>query len=103
MGLGAFWAAIAVLARASFSAIDLRASWRRTATLGLFFLPAVVTVTGLATGTAETTVVGIFLLAAVACAAVLPPVSQLTERQLVELPLAVAVGITGIYPVAIAL
>jgi hypothetical protein len=103
IGLGAFWAAIAVLARASFSAIDLRASWRRTATLGLFFLPAVVTLTGLATGTAETTVVGIFLLAAVACAAVLPPVSQLTQRQLVVLPLAVGVGIIGIYPVAIAL
>ena len=101
--LGAFWAALALLARAAFSAIDLRASWRRPACLGLFLLPAIVTVIGLATGWAETAVVGIFLLAAVACAAFLPPVSQLTQRQLVVLPLAVSVGVIGIYPVAIAL
>jgi MFS family permease len=69
----------------------------------LFFLPAVVTVIGLAIGRAETTVVGIFLLATVACAALLPPVSQLTQQQLVVLQVAVGVGIIGIYPVAIAL
>jgi hypothetical protein len=103
LGLGAFWAALAVLAHASFSAIDLRASRRRTATLVLFFLPTVVTVIGLATGRAETTVVGIFLLATVACAALLPPVSQLTQQQLVVLQLAVGGGIIGIYPVAVAL
>jgi hypothetical protein len=60
-------------------------------------------VTGLAIGQAETTVIGIFLLAAVACAALLPPTSQLTERQLVVLPLLVGAGVVGIYPVAIAL
>ncbi len=103
LGLGAFWAALAVLARAAFSAIDMRASCRRQASLGLFLLPALVTVIGLAIGQAETAVVGIFLLAAVACAAFLPPESQLTERQLVMLPLVVGAGIIGIYPVAIAL
>jgi MFS family permease len=102
-GLGAFWAALAVLAAAAFSTIDLRTSWRRTATLGLFLLPAIVTVIGLATGWAETTVIGIFLLAAVVCAAFLPPMSQLTERQLVMLPLVLVAGIIAIYPVAIAL
>jgi hypothetical protein len=86
LGLGAFWAPLAWLARAGFSAIDLCASWRRRASLGLFLLPAVVTVIGLAIGQAETTVVGIFLLAAVACAAFLPPESQLTQQQLVVLP-----------------
>jgi hypothetical protein len=103
LGLGAFWAALALLARAGFSAIDLRACWRRQASLGLFLLPAVVTVIGLAIGRAQITVVGIFLLAAVACAAFLPPVSQLTQQQLVVLPLATGAGIIGIYPVAIAL
>jgi hypothetical protein len=103
LGLGAFWAALAVLARAAFSAIDLRATWRRTATAGLFLLPAVVTAIGLAIGGAETTVIGIFLLAAVVCAALMPPVSQLTQQQLVALQFAVGVGIVGIYPVAIAL
>ena len=103
LGLGAFWAALAVLASAAFSAIDLRASFRRAASLGLFLLPVVVTVIGLAIGRAETAVVGIFLLAAVVCAAFLPSVSQLTERQLHVLPLAVSAGVTGIYPVAIAL
>jgi hypothetical protein len=103
LGLGAFWAALALLARGAFSAIDLRASWRGAASLGLFVLPAVITVIGLATRGAETAVVGIFLLAAVVCAALLPPVSQLTERQLVVLPLAVSVGVIGIYPVAIGL
>jgi hypothetical protein len=103
VGLGAFWAALAVLARASFSAIDLRASWGRTATVGLFFLPAVVTVIGLAVGRAETTVVGLFLLATVACAALLPPVSQPPQQQIIALQVAVGAGVIGIYPVAIAL
>ena len=102
-GLGVFWAALAVLAAAAFSAIDLRSSRRRAATLGLFFLPALVTVTGLAIGQAETTVIGIFLLAAVVCAALLPPASQLTQQQLLALPLIVGAGIIEIYPVAIAL
>jgi MFS family permease len=101
--LGAFWAALAVLARAAFSAIDMHGSSRRKASLGLFLLPAVVTAIGLAIGRAETAVVGIFLLAAVVCAAFLPPESQLTERQLVVLPLVVGAGVIGIYPVAIAL
>ncbi|HTX81554.1 MAG TPA: hypothetical protein VME44_05215 [Streptosporangiaceae bacterium] len=103
LGLGAFWAALAWLARAGFSAIDLHPSWRRWASLALFLLPAVVTVIGMATGQAETSVVGIFLLAAVACAAFLPPASQLTQEQLVVLPLAAGAGIIGIYPAAIAL
>jgi hypothetical protein len=102
-GLGAFWAALAVLAAAAFSAIDMRQSWRRTASVGLFILPALVTVTGLAIGQDETTVIGIFLLAAVACAALLPPASQLTQQQLLALPLIVGAGIIAIYPVAIAL
>jgi hypothetical protein len=101
LGLGAFWAALTVLARTAFSAVELRASWRQ-ASLGLFLLPAVVTVIGLAIGRTETAVVGIFLLAAVVCAAFLPPESQLTERQLVVLPLVVGAGVIGIYPVAIA-
>jgi hypothetical protein len=101
--LGASWAALAVLASAGFSAIDLHRTWRRAASLGLFLPPVVVTVIGLAIGRAETAVVGIVLLAAVVCAAFLPPVSQLTERQLILLPLVVSVGIIGIYPVAIAL
>ena len=103
LGLGAFWAVLVVLARAAFSAIDMHASFRREASLGLFLLPAVVTVIGLAIGRTETAVIGIFLLAAVVCAAILPPVSQLTERQLTVLPLVVVAGIIGIYPVAIAL
>jgi MFS family permease len=103
LGLATFWAALTVLARAAFTAIDLHSSWRRQASLGLFLMPAVVTVIGLATWQAETAVVGIFLLAAVVCAAFLPPASQLTERQLVVLPLVVMAGVIGIYPVAIAL
>lgn len=103
LAFGAFWAALAVLARAAFSAIDMRATWRRRASLGLFLPPALVTVTGLVIGQAQTTVIGIFLLAAVVYAALLPPESQLTEQQLVMLPLVVGAGVIGIYPVAIAL
>jgi hypothetical protein len=103
LGLGAFWAALTMLARAAFLAIDLRASWRRADTLVVFLLPAALTLIGLAIGRAEPAVIGIFLLTAVACAALLPPASQLTQRQLVMLPLGVGVGVIGIYPVAIAL
>ena len=103
LALGAFWAALTVLARAAFSAIDMRPTWRRTATVGLFALPAVVTVTGLAIGRAETTVIGICLLAALVCAALLPSASQLTQQQLLALTLTVSAGIIAVYPVAIAL
>jgi MFS family permease len=103
LGLGAFWAALTVLAGAAFSAIDMRPSWRRAGHLALYLAPAVVTVIGLATGDAETTVVGIFLLAAVVCAALLPRASQLTEEHLAVLPPATVAGIIAIYPVAIAL
>jgi hypothetical protein len=103
LGLGVFWAALASLAQAAFMAIDMRASWRRAGTLVLFVLPAAVTVIGLAIGQTETAVVGIFLLAAVTCAALSPSASQLTHRQLLVLPLGVGVGVIGIYPVAIAL
>jgi MFS family permease len=103
LGLGAFWAALTVLAGAAFSAIDMRPSWRRAGHLALYLAPAVVTVIGLATGGAETTVVGIFLLAAVVCAALLPRASQLTEEHLAVLPPATVAGIIAIYPVAIAL
>ena len=103
LGLGAFWAAMALFARAAFTAIDIHASWRRAASLGMFLLPVLVTVIGLAIGRAETTVTGIFLLAAVACAALLPPESQLTQEQLVMLPLVLGAGIIAIYPVAVAL
>jgi hypothetical protein len=103
LGLGAFWAALTMLARAAFLAIDMRPSWRRTATAGLFALPALVTVFGLAIGRAETAVIGISLLAALACAALLPPVSQVTQQQLLALPLTASAGIIAIYPVTIAL
>jgi hypothetical protein len=103
LALGAFWAALAVLAHAGFTAIDLHAPSRRAASLGLFLKPAVITATGPATGRAETAVVDIFLLAAVVCAAFMQPVSQLTERQLVLLPLVLSAGVTGIYTVAIAI
>ena len=103
LGLGAFWAALTVLARAALSAIDMRLSWCRTATVGLFALPAVVTITGLAIGRAETTVIGVCLLAALVCAALLPSPSQLTQQQLFALTLTVSAGIIAIYPVAIAL
>ena len=102
-GLGVFWAALAVIARAAFSAIDTRASWRRTASLAVFLLPALVTVIGLAIGRFETTVIGIFLLAAVACAALVPLESELTQQQLVVLPMTVGAAIIAIYPVTIAL
>ncbi len=63
-GLGAFWAALTVLAHAGFSAIEMHPSRQRTASLAMFLVPALVTVIGLATGQAQTAVVGIFLLAA---------------------------------------
>jgi MFS family permease len=103
LGLGAFWPALTVLAGAAFSAIDMQASRRREASTALFFLPAAVTVTGLAIGHSETAVVGIYILAAVVCAAFIPPMPQLTEQQLVILPLVLGAGTIAIYPVAIAL
>lgn len=96
--LGAFWAGLVMLARVVFGAIERRRSWRRTAGLVLFLLPAAVVLAGLTSQQDETTLIGIFLLAAVACAAFLPLTTEPGDEKLTLLSLAVAAGIIGIYP-----
>jgi MFS family permease len=96
--LGTFWAGLVMLARVAFGAIERRRSWRRSVSLVPFLLPAAVALTGLAIQQDDTTLIGIFLLAAVACAAFLPLTGEPGDEKLTLVSLAVAAGIVGIYP-----
>ena len=99
--LGAFWAALVMLGRLVFAVIDRRHSWRRTASVAVFLLPIAVAFTGLAMRQAETAVVGIFVLAAVASAAFLPLTAQPGRDYLVLISVVVAAGIAGLYPLGL--
>jgi MFS family permease len=96
--LASFWAGAVTAARVAFAAIERRETWQRSTSLLPFLLAASVAVTGLAIGQTQTATVGVFLLAAVVCAAFFPlPASPGTD-QLLLLSLAFTAGLIGLYP-----
>jgi MFS family permease len=99
--LGAFWAGLVMLGRVGFATIDRRQSWRRTATAAAFLLPAVVVLIGVTADQIETAIIGIFLLAAVACAAFLPLPVHPGRDQLSLLMLVVVAGVLTLYPLGL--
>lgn len=101
--LAAFWAALVVLSRVAFAALERRRSGRRTSSVTPFLPPVIVTCIGLASGQDNTTGVGIYLLAAVTCAAFLPLTSEPGHEKQTVLWLALAVGFVGLYPLGLSL
>lgn len=101
--VASFWAAAVMLARVSFAAIERRRTWPRTTSLVPFLLPAAVAAIGLAARQWETAVVGVFLLAAVACAAFLPLTAEPRDDYLVILSLAFTAAFIALYPIGLGL
>jgi hypothetical protein len=96
--LASFWAASVIAARVVFAAMEQRRTWRRSASLVPFLLAAAIAITGLAVGQIQTARVGIFLLAAVLCAAFFPlPASARADGPML-LSLVGAAGVIGLYP-----
>jgi hypothetical protein len=66
-----------------------------------FLVAATVAVAGLASGQTETATIGIFLLAATACAVLLPLPAHPGADRLMMLSLACTAGLIGLYPAAV--
>ena len=96
--LASFWAGAVTAARVAFAAIERRQTWQRATSLLPFLLAAVVAVTGLVIGQAQTATVGVFLLAAVVCAAFFPLPASPGTNQFMLLSLAFTAGLIGLYP-----
>ncbi len=101
--VASFWAAAVMLARVAFAAIQRRRTWPRTTSLVPFLLAAAVAAIGLAARQPETAVVGVCLLAAVACAAFLPLTADPRDDYLAVLSLVFTAAFIALYPVAVGL
>jgi hypothetical protein len=99
---GAFWAALVVFGRVLFAYMDGRKSWR-VASIVPFLLIAAVILAGLLLPRYGLAQVGSYLLAALACAALLPLNVRPGAEHLAVLPLAVTGGIAAMFPIWIGL
>ena len=99
--IAAFWAAMVMLARVAFAAIERMRTWARTTSLVPFLLAAAVAAIGLAARQPETAVVGVVLLAAVVCGAFLPLTAEPRDDHLAVLSLAFTAAFIALYPVGL--
>jgi MFS family permease len=99
--LASFWAAAVTAARVAFAATERQHTWQRSASLVPFLLTAAVAVVGLVIGQTQTATVGVFLLAAVVCAAFMPLPASPSTQHLMFLSLACTAGLIGLYPAAL--
>jgi MFS family permease len=100
--LGAFWAALVMLARVLFTVLDERPSWRFSS-LALFGLAAAVAGIGLLAQVYPVARLGIYVLAALACAAMVPLRHRAGEEDLTIFSAAFAGGIALLYPLGLGL
>jgi hypothetical protein len=101
--LGGFWAAALIIGRIVFGAADRRRTWCRSLSLAPFLIALVVLSVGLAMRQPETARIGIFLLAALACAAFLPLTARAGHEGLTMMSLALAAAAAGFYPIGLGL
>jgi hypothetical protein len=99
--LGGFWAASLIIGRIIFGIADRRRAWHRSLSIAPFLVALVVAAVGLIIRQPETAVVGIFLLAAFACAAFLPLNARAGHEGLTVLSLALAGAAVGFYPIGL--
>jgi len=100
--LGAFWAALVMLARVMFALLDQMTS-AGLASAGVFVLAGGVVVFALIANADTVARIGIWILAALACAALLPLQSRAGTEDLTTLSVALAGGIAILYPLGLGL
>jgi hypothetical protein len=99
---GAFWAALVVFGRVLFALADDNMSWHAMS-MALFGLVAVAVLVGVTVPWYGLVQAGIYLLAAIACAAFMPLHVRPGAEHLAVLPLAVTGGIAMLFPVGLGL
>jgi MFS family permease len=100
--LGAFWAALVMLARVLFTALDAWPTGPQIS-LALFALAAAVAVISLLAHAYPLARIGIYVLAALACAALVPLDHRVGRHELTMFSVAFAAAIAVLYPLGLGL
>jgi hypothetical protein len=98
----AFWAALVVGGRVMFAIIDGMKAWR-AASIAPFIIVSVAIAIGILASRYDVAETGIYLLAAIACAALLPINARPDAEHIEILPLAVTGGIVALFPIGLGL
>jgi hypothetical protein len=99
----AFWAALVQGFRVVFAIIDGMRSWRRAVSAGLFTIAVIILALSASIGRFDVMHAGLYLLAAIGCAALLPIDARPGHEQIALAPLAVTGGIITLFPVSLGL
>ncbi|HUB42826.1 MAG TPA: hypothetical protein VMA72_28565 [Streptosporangiaceae bacterium] len=99
----AFWAALVQGCRVVFGIIDGMKSRQHVANIGVFMIAVVVFALSFSISRYSLMLVGIYLLAAVGCAALLPIDTRPGHEHLSAFPLAVTAGLLALFPAGLGL
>lgn len=99
----AFWAALVQGSRVVFALIDGMKSRQHAASIGVFTIAIVIYVVSVAISHYDMMHIGVYMLAAIACAALLPIDTRPGHELLSALPLAVAAGLLALFPAGLGL
>ena len=99
----AFWAAMMQGFRVVFAIIDGMRSGQRAANVGIFIIAIIVLALSHTMGRYDVMHAGLYLLAAVGCAALLPIDARPGHEQIALVPLAVTGGLIALFPVGLGL
>jgi MFS family permease len=99
----AFWAALVQGSRVAFAIIDNMKSRQLAASIGVFMIAIVVFVLSVTVSRYDLMHTGLYLLAAVGCAALLPIDTRPGHEHLAVYPAAVAAGLWALFPAGVGL
>jgi MFS family permease len=99
----AFWAALLQASRVVFAIIDGMKSRQHVASIGVFTIAIVILVLSNIITRYDVMYVGLYLLAAIGCAALLPIDTRPGHEQLSAFPLAVTAGLLALFPAGLGL
>ncbi len=98
-----FWAALVAGSRVVFALIDGMKERGRAASIGVFLIAFIVLILSFAMTWYGLMYLGIYLLAAVGCAALLPIDTRPGDEAIAVFPLAVTIGLMALFPVGLGL
>jgi MFS family permease len=98
-----FWAALVAGGRIVFAIIDGMKSRRLAASIGVFMIALVLAILSATVSRYDLVHFGIYLLAAIGCAALLPIDTRPGHEHIAQFPIAVTVGLLALFPVGLGL
>jgi hypothetical protein len=99
----AFWPALVQVCRVVFAIIDSMKSWQQVANMSVFMVAVLLLVLSFALSRYDMMHAGLYLLAGVGCAALLPIDTRPGNENVAVFPLAVTAGVFALFPAGIGL